>query len=142
MRGGRQVSNSDRAIILNKVPRVISASCSWPRNKSASPQAGSLAFLAVRLSGAARMASASALHEILIKLRYGLVSAACWNSVFLTPSNTAVAYGVRLDLTLMLNIAHMQPLSVEYHALSISCAALSQSFYIFGGRMPVFRQFL
>src|SRR5437867_10222619 len=82
MRGGRQVSNSDRAIMLNKVPIVISAICSWPRDKSASPPAGSLAFLDVfRLSCAARMASASDLHEILIKFRYGLASVACWYSV-------------------------------------------------------------
>ena len=30
----------------------------------------------------------------------------------LTPSNTAVAHGIRLDLTLTLNFVHMQPLSV------------------------------
>src|SRR5262249_1114844 len=43
----------------------------------------------------------------------------------LTPSNAAVAYGIRLDLTLTLNIAHMQPFSAKYHALSVSCAILS-----------------
>ena len=63
--------------MLNKVPIVISAICSWPRDKSGSPQAGSLAFLDVfRLSCAAWMASASDLHEIPIKFRYGLVSVA------------------------------------------------------------------
>src|SRR5207302_1766279 len=83
MPGGRQVSNSDRAIMLNEVPRVISAICSGSRDKRGSPQAGSLAFLDVfRLSCAARMASASDLNEIPIKFRYGLVSVACWYSVF------------------------------------------------------------
>src|SRR5438477_7479080 len=82
MPGGRQVSNSDRAIMLNKVPIVISAICSWPRDKSGSPQAGSLAFLDFRLSCSARMASASDLHEIPIKFRYGLVSDASRYSVF------------------------------------------------------------
>src|SRR5215467_9203058 len=82
MGGGRQVSNSDRAIMLNKVPIVISAISSAPRDKSGNAQAGSLALDVFRISCAARMASASDLHEIPIKFRYGLVSVACWHSVF------------------------------------------------------------
>src|SRR5438128_11091586 len=82
MRGGRQVSNSDRAIILNKVPRVINPSGSWPRDKSGSPQAGSVFLDVFRLSCSPQMASASDLHEIAIKFRYGLVSVFCWYSMF------------------------------------------------------------
>src|SRR5215831_5108207 len=82
MGGGRQVSNSDRAIMLNKVPIVISAISSAPRDKNGSAQAGSLALDVFRMSCSARMASATDLKEIPIKLRYGLVSVACWYSVF------------------------------------------------------------
>ena len=57
----------------------------------------------------------------------------------LTPSNTAVADGIRLDLTLTLNIVHMRPLSVECHALSVICGELSQDFYIFGERASIFK---
>src|SRR6266704_5280403 len=46
----------------------------------------------------------------------------------LTPSNTAVAHRIRLDLTLTLSLVHMQPSSIECHALSISCMALSLDF--------------
>jgi hypothetical protein len=59
-----------------------------------------------KMSCEARMASASDLHEIPIKFRYGLVSAASWYSAALAPSNAAVAHGIRLDLTLTLNFAH------------------------------------
>src|SRR6516164_9728477 len=82
MRGGRQVSNSDRAIMLNRAPRVISAICSWPRDKSGSPQAGSVFLDVFRMSCSARMASANDLHEIPIKFPYGLLSVACRYSVF------------------------------------------------------------
>src|SRR6266446_4321722 len=82
MRGGRQVSNSDRVIMLNKAPIVISAICSWPMDKSGSPQAGSVFLDVFRMSCAARTASASDLHEIPIKFRYGLVSVASWYRCF------------------------------------------------------------
>src|SRR5262245_4777576 len=42
----------------------------------------------------------------------------------LAPSNAAVAHGIRLDLTLMLSLAHMQPPGAECHALSYSCMVL------------------
>src|ERR1700730_10210694 len=42
----------------------------------------------------------------------------------LAPSNAAVAHGIRLDLTLTLNFAHIQPFSAKCDALSVSCGAL------------------
>ena len=67
--------------MLNNVP-MMSAIGSWPRNKSGSPQAGSVVLDVFRLSCSARMASASDLKEIPINFRYGLVSAASKYSVF------------------------------------------------------------
>ena len=52
----------------------------------------------------------------------------------LAPANAAVADGIGLDLTLTLNIIHMQLLRVEDHALSVICGELSQHFYISGER--------
>src|ERR1700674_551947 len=100
MRGGRQVSNSDRAIMLNKVPRVMSASCSWPRDKSASPQAGSVFLDVFRLScrrGWRPPATSTKLsYQIPVRLGVGRLL------VFgvLTPANAAVADGIGFDLTL------------------------------------------
>src|SRR6266705_942590 len=50
----------------------------------------------------------------------------------LAPSNAAVAYGIRLDLTLTFNFAHMQPFRVTCHALSVICVESPQRFCTFG----------
>src|SRR5438105_1587870 len=120
--------------MLNKAPIVISAICSWLMDRSGRSPSGKrlLRRLQDVLCGTdgARKRPPRNSDQIPVRLGVGRLL----EFRVLTPSNTAVAYGIRLDLTLTLNIVHMQPFSVECPVLSVSYGALSLRFCISGER--------
>src|SRR6266481_3537622 len=109
MRGGSKVSNSDRAIMLNKVPRVISASLFMAEGQQRQSPGGKrlLRRLQDVLFGTDRIRERPPRNSYQIPVRLGVGRLQVFR--VLTPSNAAVADGIRLDLTLPFDLVHMQP---------------------------------